>query len=212
MIEVIPAIIAKSYGELEEKVKLVEPYIAKAQLDIMDGNFVDNETIKGFEELSKLDTNLKFDIHLMVKDPTEYVEEFLKIGKADKFSLHIESKCNFNNLINLIHEKERKIGFSLNPPTQNEVLAEYFNKIDFIQFMTVTPGFYGSPFEENVLDKMSDFHYMYPNIPIQVDGGINKDTAQKAVQAGASILISGSYIFNSDDIGEAINTLQRVGE
>jgi ribulose-phosphate 3-epimerase len=76
--------------------------------------------------------------------------------------------------------------------------------------MTVDPGFYGSPFVEDVLDKMTDFHYVHPHIPLQVDGGINEETAKKAVEAGATILSSGSYIFKSDDIGEAIYMLQRV--
>ena len=212
MIEIVPAIIAKSYQELEEKVKTVEPYIARVQLDIMDGRFVDNETIKGFDELGKLETDVMFEVHLMVKDPTEYVEKLLKIDKVDKFVLHIESEGNLNNLITMIHEDERQVGLALNPSTPNEFLAKHINSMDFVQFMTVDPGFYGSPFVEDVLDKMTDFHYVHPTIPIQADGGIDGKTAQKVVEAGATLLVSGSYIFKSDDIDEAIHTLQRVGD
>jgi len=210
MIEVIPAIIAKDYKDLEEKVDMIESHVARAQLDIMDGRFVDNETIKGFNELDKLDTSLKFGVHLMVDDPTEYVEEFLKIDKVDKYILHVESTGNLNNAITMIKDAGYEVGLSLNPQTSNETLAKYLERIDFVQFMTVDPGFYGSPFVEDVLDKMTDFHYVHPHVPLQVDGGINEETAKKAVEAGATILSSGSYIFKSDDIGEAIYMLQRV--
>ena len=210
MIEVVPAIIAKDYKDLEEKVDMIEPHVARAQLDIMDGKFVENETIKGFGELDKLETSLKFEVHLMVNDPTEYVEEFLKTNKVDRYILHVESTGNLNNAITMIKDAGHEVGLSLNPQTSNETLAKYLERIDFVQFMTVDPGFYGSPFVEDVLDKMTDFHYVHPHVPLQVDGGINEETAKKAVEAGATILSSGSYIFKSDDIGEAIYMLQRV--
>jgi ribulose-phosphate 3-epimerase len=212
MIEVVPAIIAKDFGDLEERVGLIEPYVARAQLDIMDGSFVDNETMKGFDELAKLETNLKFEVHLMVDDPLSYVEQFLKTDKVDKYILHVESEGNLNNVITMIRQAGREVGLSLNPQTPNEVLTDYLEKISFIQFMTVDPGFYGSPFVEDVLDKMTDFHYMYPNVPMQVDGGVNEETAHKVVEAGATTLVSGSYIFNSDDVSEAIYMLQRTGD
>jgi len=160
--------------------------------------------------LDKLDTSLRFEVHLMVNDPIEYVENLLKTEKVDKYILHVESKGNLNNAITMIKDAGHEVGLSLNPQTSNEVLAEYLERIDFVQFMTVDPGFYGSPFVEDVLDKMTDFHYVHPHIPIQADGGINEKTAQKVVAAGAIILSAGSYIFKSDDIGEAIYMLQRA--
>lgn len=212
MIEVVPAIIAKNFGELDEKVKLVEPYVSRAQIDIMDGSFVQNETIKGYDEIGKLNSKLKFEVHLMVDDPMRYVEKFLETKMVDRYVIHIESSGDFNNLIAMVHEGGSQFGFSLNPQTLNEAIAEYLDSIDFVQFMTVDPGFYGSPFIENVLDKMSDLHYARPDMPLQADGGIDDETGRKAVEAGASTLVSGSYIFNGDNVSDRISRLQKAGE
>ena len=209
MIEVVPAIIAKSFQELDEKVKLVDPYVSRAQIDIMDGAFVDNKTINGYDELGDLDSSLKFEVHLMVENPEEYVVKLIETGKVDKYILHIESNADFHRLIDLIHENGYQVGLSLNPETQNDALGDYVEKIDFVQYMTVNPGFYGSPFVEDVLDKMSDLHFRYKEMPLQVDGSINDETAGKAIQAGATTLVSGSYLFNHDDIAEAIKSLQQ---
>jgi len=208
MIEIVPAIIAKSFEELDEKVKIVDPYVSRAQIDIMDGEFVSNQTINGYDELKNLNSNLKFEVHLMVNHPEDYIKKLIDTGRVDKYVLHIESSGDLDSLIELIHDNGYQVGLSLNPETQNDALIDYVDKIDFVQYMTVDPGFYGSPFMENVLDKMSDLHFMHPEMSLQVDGGINEETASKAVQAGATTLVSGSYLFNHDDIAEAIKSLQ----
>lgn len=212
MIEIVPAIIAKNYEEMEERIKMVEPYVGRVQVDIMDGEFVPNQTINGYDDLKKLDTNVKIEVHLMVKDPKEYVEKLIETGKVDKYILHIESDADFDYLIKLIHDNGYIVGLTLNPETPNGNLSEYFEKIDFIQFMTVDPGFYGSPFVESVLDKMIDLRNMRSDVVMQVDGGIDAETAKKVVEVGATTLVSGSYIFNSDDIASAINILKNTGK
>src|SRR3989338_8038554 len=142
MIEVIPAIIAHSQEELEQKIRQVENHVEKIHLDIMDGNFVSNTTV-GIEELEKIQTNLKVQVHLMTSKPEEIVDKFF-----------------------------------------------------FIQFMTVHPGNYGGEFVESVLGKISSFHSGHPNVKILVDGAMHIDTAYKVVQAGASTIIVGGYIFS----------------
>ena len=209
MVEVIPSIIAKDYKELEEKIRAVEPYVERVQIDIMDGIFVQNRTMDGMAELQKLETDLAIEIHLMVNKPENHIPRFLET-KADKFLVHWETTQKFQECINLVKDSDKIFGAVLNPETGHEPLGEFTEQLDLIQFMTVSPGAYGAKFIDDVLDKMSDFHFFYPDIPIQVDGGVNLITAPKLIQAGAKILVAGSYIFDSDNIGEAINNLREI--
>lgn len=209
MIEVIPAIIAKNFRDLENKIKLVEPYADRIHLDIMDGNFVPEMTIDGISELEKLQTSLAMEVHLMVSKPENHIPSWLNTS-VDKIIVHWEATQKFKECINLVKESDRLFGVAINPETPHEMLKDFVDQIDFIQFMTVHPGAYGGQFVEDVLDKMSDFHFFYPDIPIQVDGGVNPDTAPKIIQAGASTLISGSYIYQSNNPQEAINILKNI--
>lgn len=209
MPEIVPAIIAKSYKDLEEKVRAAEPFTDRIHLDIMDGNFVPEMTIDGVTELEKLKTNLAIEAHLMVNKPENHIPRWLDT-KVDKIIVHWEATQKFQECVNLVKESDRLFGVAINPETPHELLKDFVDQIDFIQFMTVHPGAYGGQFVEDVLDKMSDFHFFYPDIPIQVDGGVNPDTAPKIIQAGASTLVSGSYIYQSDNIEEAINILKNI--
>ena len=172
MVEIIPSIIAKDHKELEEKIRAVEPYVERVQIDIMDGIFVSNRTMDGMAELQKLETNLAIEIHLMVNKPENHIPRFLET-KADKFLIHWEATQKFQECINLVKDSDKIFGVALNPETGHEPLGEFTDQLDLIQFMTVSPGAYGAKFIDDVLDKMSDFHFFYPDIPIQVDGGVN---------------------------------------
>lgn len=209
MTEIVPAIISKDYRDLENKVRSVEPFVGRVHLDIMDGIFVPNMTIDGATELQKIETKLNVEAHLMVNKPENHIPRWLQT-KADKILVHWEATQKFQECISLVKEGDKLFGVVLNPETNHEVLRDFIDQIDLVQFMTVHPGAYGADFIEDVLDKMSDFHFFYPDIPIQADGGVNTETAFKIIQAGASILVSGSHIFNSENIEEAINSLKRV--
>ena len=209
MTEIVPAIISKNYKDLESKIRLVEPFVDRIHLDVMDGLFVPNMTIDGATELQKIETKLNVEAHLMVNKPENHIPRWLET-KADKILVHWEATQKLQECISLVKEGDKLFGVVLNPETNHEVLRDFIDQIDLVQFMTVHPGAYGGDFIEDVLDKMSDFHFFYPDIPIQVDGGVNAETAFKIIQAGASILVSGSYIFSSNNIEEAINLLKRV--
>jgi len=213
MAEIIPAIIAKSFEELEEKIRAVEPYVDRIHLDIMDGLFVPNQTIDGAEELKNLETELKIEVHLMVQKPENHIPKWLET-RVDKFLVHFESTAKFQEAINLVKNDDKTFGAVLNPETSHDTLRDFTDQLDLVQFMTVHPGAYGGKFVEEVLDKMTDFHFFYPDIIIQVDGGVTLQTAPKIIQAGASVLVSGSYIFGSSNVQEAIKNLQGtlVGE
>ncbi len=207
MIKIIPSILAKTSEEFEKLLRMVEPYVDRVHLDIGDGNFVPTKTISGYEELIKMETKVKFDAHLMVSRPEDQMYFWYKT-KADRFLIHAETDHGHQNLINQIHYNGRQVGLVLNPETRVEKIAEFLDDIDFVQFMTVHPGFYGSEFEESVINKILEFHGQYPNVPIFVDGGINLETVSRLVVVGATTLVVGSYIVESQDVGKAIAELE----
>ena len=205
--KIIPAILAKSYEEFESMIRKIEPYTDLVHLDIADGEFVSSKTIGGCEELEKINTNLNFEVHLMIKNPENSIDRWLKT-KAIRYLIHWESTEGFKNLIEQVHKAGKEFGGVLNPETDYNVIRPYVNDLEVVQFMTVNPGFYGGGFVEGVLDKISEFHKEYPGKTITADGGIHSITAQKVVAAGANTLILGSHIFYEDrDLGEALKEL-----
>jgi len=210
MIEIIPAILTNSFEDLEKAVRLVEPYTSRVSLDIADGVFVPNETIKGYSELGLISTDLKFDVHLMVKNPLDQISYWHDIEKANRFIVHIES-TDAMIAVKEFKDMGKGIGLTLNPDTSIIDIEPFIDYADFIQFMTIYPGFQGRDFIDHVVDKIKFFHKKYPEAIIAVDGGINPTTAKKVIQAGASILYSGSYILKSGNVEKAIEELRKIG-
>lgn len=210
MIEIIPAILTKDSGEFAEMVKEIEPFSKKIHLDIADGVFVPNKTIDGIEELSNLkNKDIEICAHLMVAKPEEMITNWLKTS-AKGYIFHIEATAQADRLIEILKKNNKKASIALNPSTPSELILPYINQIDCVHFMAVEPGFYGGGFIPAVIDKIAAFHAAYPDVKISVDGGVTPETAPRLAAAGVNILISGSYIFKSADIGEAIKNLQEV--
>ena len=208
MVEIIPSILVKTKEEFLNNILAVENLTERVHLDIADGIFVPNMTISGFEEVESIETSLKIEAHLMVSKPENHVIRWLET-QVDSLIFHIEATQKATEVIEKAKEADRRIGVALNPETPISALAAFIDQIDFVHFMTVEPGFYGVQFVESVLDKMSDFHYFYPDKPISVDGGVNLETAPKLIQAGANTLIVGSYIWNSKDVTQAIEEIKK---
>lgn len=208
MIEIIPAILTKDSGEFAEMVKKIEPFSKKIHLDIADGVFVPNKTIGGIEELNKIESCPDITVHLMIKNPEEQIGDWLKTS-ATGYIFHIETTGKPLELIKIIRENKKRVGIALNPKTPIETVMPYIEQIDFVHFMTVEPGFYGSKFEDSVVQKIADFHKLYPNILISVDGGVTPETAPRLTKAGATMLISGSYIFKNPDPAKAFEELKQ---
>lgn len=205
--KIIPAILARTYGEFESMVKKVEPYTDLVHLDIADGEFVPNKTIDGHEELQKINTNLNFEVHLMVENPENQIAKWFKT-KAVRYLIHWESTTEIDTVINEFGVNGKEVGFVFNPQTSWSVAEPYIDRIDLVQFMTVDPGFYGSPFLPEVLEKVRSFRVKYPGKRIQVDGGIHSSTIQLVSEAGANSVVLGSHIFSEGkDIGEALKEL-----
>lgn len=206
--KIIPAILAKTYGEFEEMVRKIEPYADLVHLDIADGEFVPNKTIGGIEELNKIDTKLDFEIHLMIKNPESNIDKWLET-KAIRYLIHRESEGEIDNLINVIKASGHEVGIVLNSITDPKTLEPYLERVDLVQFMTVNPGFYGSPFLPEVLEKIRKFHDRYSDKAIQVDGGIHSDTIKLVSEAGVASAVLGSHIFSEGrDVGEVLNELR----
>jgi len=204
---VIPSILAKTKEEFEVLVRKLEPHVERVHLDIIDGEFAENKTIEGYAELRDITTKLAFDVHLMVKKPDM---EPWYTTKADRFIIHAESECDHLGLFTEMEQKEKRRAIAFNPETELEKFGSLIPHTDFVQFMTVNPGFYGSPFLPEMIDKIGEFHGKHPQVTIAVDGGITPETAAKVSSAGASILVCGSYIIQSSNISEAIATLQAL--
>lgn len=190
-----------------EKIMAAEPYVDRVHLDIADGIFVPNMTILGFEEMDELDTKLKIDVHLMVSKPENHIVHWLDTP-ADKFIFHIEATDKAQEVIDAVKEVEKTVGIALNPQTPVSKIEPFIDQVDFVHFMTVEPGFYGGKFVDSVADKIKDFHFYYPDKPIEVDGGVTLETLAQLVGAGVTMLVVGSYIWESEDIGSVIQQLK----
>ncbi|MFH1769484.1 MAG: ribulose-phosphate 3-epimerase [Parcubacteria group bacterium] len=205
--EIIPSILVNTAEEFQEHLAKVESYVDRIHLDITDGIFVPNATIEGYPQLKELETDISIGVHLMVSKPENHVSHWLDT-QADKFIFHIEATSKPEEVINILKENDVMVGVALNPETPADDIEDIIDQIDFVHFMTVEPGFYGSDFVQDVIEKIQDFNYMYPDIPIEVDGGITPVTAPLLAKVGVSMFVSGSYIFTSSDVDKAISNLR----
>lgn len=204
--KIIPAIIATSKEEMEKRINKVKDHLSILQLDIMDGKFVPTHSLDFDFKLPK--TNCKYEAHLMISNPEEWIKKNHKV--ADVILVHIESTNEPEKIIELVKSKGKKIGFVLNPETPIEKIKPYLNQIDQVLIMTVDPGYYGSPFLPETLDKVKELRKLKPNLDIEVDGGINADTIKQAYQAGANLFVCGSYLQKSQDVKKAIEDLIKL--
>ena len=209
MTQIVPSILTNSPDEFEEMIQAAELHFSSIHLDIADGVFVPNTTIGGIDEVAKCRTPLKIIAHLMISKPEDALANWLD-AKVEGLIFHIESTSQMDKLIDETKNRGKKVGIALNPDTPIEEVAPFVDKVDFVIFMTVDPGFYGSEFREEVLDKIRRFKEQYDNIEIRVDGGINLDTAKKVAEAGADVLVAGSYFFKyGQDVGEALENMKK---
>ena len=196
---VAPSLLAADFSKLREEIQEVESYGAEyLHLDVMDGNFVPNISF-GAPVISSIrkHSNLVFDVHLMVENPDRFIKDMVDAG-ADVITIHAEATKHLNRTIQLIKSYGKKVGVALNPSTPLDFIKYDLKDIDMVLIMTVNPGFGGQAFIEGMLQKIKDLRSIDPNIDIQVDGGINDKTSKLVKEAGANILVAGSYLFKGD--------------
>lgn len=231
-----PSILSGDFGKLAEEAKRAEDAGADAlHLDIMDGHFVPNLTF-GPRAVAAINrsTSLFLDVHLMIYNPYDYVERFVEAG-ADRITFHLEATEDVEDTLNYIRKCGAEAGLAFCPETSESLIPKYLNKCDLMLLMTVNPGFGGQAFLPQVLDKIqftrnlctqldirkggktpqpgikSDIDVL-PPFYIQVDGGINQETAQQCIAAGANVLVSGSYLYTAPNMTDAISKMRNAGK
>ena len=215
MIKVSPSILSADFAKLGADVEDIKRGGADyVHVDVMDGIFVPNISI-GIPVVKSLRkaTDMFLDVHLMIDRPHRYVEEFCKAG-ADLVVFHVEADQpqDLQTAIDLVKAQGKKVGLSVKPRTPASVLIPYVHQLDLILVMTVEPGFGGQKFMNDMLPKIAEIREMIeavnPACELEVDGGIDANTAPLVKEAGANVLVAGSAVFNKSDRAEAIRVIR----
>lgn len=216
MIKIAPSILAADFAKLGQEVKEVEAAGAELiHIDVMDGHFVPNISFGAIalEAIRPLST-LPMDVHLMIENPDQYIEQFAKAG-ADYITVHVEACHHLHRTIQLIRSHGVKPGVVLNPHTPIETIQHILEDVDMVLFMTVNPGFGGQKFIESVVPKVEALSKIIKerglNIEIEIDGGINAETIVPCAKAGATVFVAGSAIYSKEDRAQALQEIKQAG-
>ena len=209
-IKISPSMLASDFANFEAELKKCEKAGAELiHLDVMDGHFVPNITfgapvIKALKRVC----NVPFDVHLMISEPLNYIEDFADAG-ADLISFHIECDSDTEETIDKIIACGCKAALAVKPNTSIDAVYPYMDKLSMVLVMTVEPGFGGQSFMADMMSKIEKLRKDYPDVDIQVDGGVNAETIKVCANAGANIFVAGSAVFKSEDPAATISLLKR---
>ena len=209
-VKIAPSILAADFSRLGEEVRaVVDAGADMIHVDVMDGRFAPNITI-GIPVVASLRRHcaVPMDVHLMIEEPDRFIADFADAG-ADIISFHIEAAKHPLRIIHQIKDLGLKAGIVLNPGTPEDDIEFVIEELDMVLVMTVNPGFGGQAFILEMLRKIKNVRDMIGDRDLEVDGGIDMNTAPLVIEAGANVLVAGSYVFRSDSYLEAIDSLRR---
>ena len=216
MIKISPSILACDFARMGEEIARVDKFSDYLHVDVMDGIFVPNisfgmPVIKSIRKV----TDITFDVHLMIERPERYIDEFAKLG-SDIITIHYESTKDPAAVLGMIRAAGKKAGISIKPGTDYKVLLPLLPLCDLVLVMTVEPGFGGQKFMHGMMEKVSALRAVVERekyaVEIQVDGGINTETAAIAAEAGADVLVAGSSVVAAEDAQKAIAEMRSAAQ
>ncbi len=213
MIKISPSLLSVDFTKMGEEVKKIDAHVDMLHLDVMDGHFVPNisfgmPVIKAVRKI----TDITLDTHLMISNPSKYLDDFIKIG-SDIITVHAEAPDDILECLKHIRKSGKKAGIALNPDTPNEVLNKYIGNFDMVLQMTVFPGFGGQSMIMDAVNKISEIRKMVGHdIDIEVDGGIYIENVCEVVSKGANVIVSGTGIFGQPDIKKAAIDMRKACE
>ena len=196
MVDIAPSMLGADFGRMREAAEMVAPHSAYLHMDVMDGHFVPNLTM-GPDLVKSLEGIAPLDVHLMVTDPSDFIEDFRDAG-AEIISVHVEAN-NPLKALKSIKKNNIKAGIALNPSTPENSIEPFIDLADLILVMSVEPGYCGQDFHENTVERVRHYKKTYPDKIIEVDGGVSPSNSKSLADAGADILVAGSAIFKADD-------------
>jgi ribulose-phosphate 3-epimerase len=213
MIKIAPSVLASDFSRLGEEIKKVERAGADLiHLDVMDGHFVPNITFgPPVIKALRASTGLLFDVHLMIENPDDYIDNFIDSG-ADIISVHVESCNHLNRCIQRIKQRGKKAAVALNPATSLSTIDWILSDVDMVLIMTVNPGFGGQVYIESMTQKIRELKKIITEkrlkVDIEVDGGIDLSNINRVTEAGANVIVAGSTVFNAVSTEQIIRELK----
>jgi len=213
MVKIAPSILSADFSKLGDDIERIDKGGADfIHIDVMDGSFVPNISF-GLPVIKSIRnrTDKIFDVHLMINNPSNYIDDFIEAG-ADIITVHYEADKHIDRTINYIKSKGIKAAVSLNPGTSTSVLKDLIPSLDMVLIMSVNPGFGGQKFIPYCLDKIKEIkaisNKVNPALLIEVDGGIDKTNVKEVIEAGANVIVAGSAVFNGGEISDNIKALR----
>ena len=208
MTKIIPSINVQTFEEVQERLNQVELYVQWCHLDVTDGVFSKHLTWHNPADLPLIQTKLKAEVHLMVENPEKHIGQWL-ISPIKRVIVHLEAVKDLDFIIQKCREAGVEIGLSVGPDTFWGKLKPWFDKVDLIHVLAVNPGPSGQTATEDSYEKIAHIREFCPDCLIEVDGGMNLETAQKAATAGANLIVVGSAIFNAENLEAVIESFRK---
>lgn len=209
MPEITPAINVETFEELKKQIQAVEPYTKWVHIDVADGTFTPNSIWHSAPDLNTLETPLNIEVHLMISDIDKRFADWL-LPNVKRLIIHLEAAHDPFFVVQKIKEAGKEAGIAILPETDWKEARPFWNRVDSILLLAVSPGFAGQKIHPNTVDKISELHTACPSCIIGVDGGVNINNAKDLTEAGANRLVAASAIFGKDDIKKAIENLKET--